>query len=114
MNFDVVIVNYYSGERLNALLSLARDFFGDATIYIVNNSPDEAVASHVTAAADVVYIRNDRNVGFAAAVNQAVRRELAEAIVLINPDITGISGDAQLIAQAFASDERLAAVAVKL
>ena len=74
MNFDVVIVNYYSGERLNALLSLARDFFGDATIYIVNNSPDEAVASHVTAAADVVYIRNDRNVGFAAAVNQAVRQ----------------------------------------
>lgn len=114
MTVDLILVNYFSSDRLRDNYASIRDFFPDATVYLVNNSVDDRIPADVLRAPRTVYIENPTNVGFATAVNQAFRRGRGTYVALVNPDISSISGSFGFIAREFEVDARTAAVAVQL
>jgi GT2 family glycosyltransferase len=87
----VVIVNFESGDRLASLLrSLQSD--DDTNVIVVDNHSQDDSASPAgdhAVWAGVEFIRNDRNIGFAAAANQgaaAAGAAASEWLLFLNPD----------------------------
>ena len=115
MRVDVVVVNYRSAALIGRAIAVARELAGaDAGVIVVDNSPGDGAAEAVHAAAPAAaIIRNARNRGYAAAVNQAVAASAAEVLLLINPDVQEVAGSMADVATAFA-DPRVAAVVPRL
>jgi len=91
MNIAVVIVTYNSADTLRACLdALARQTMKPARTLIVDNASPMGFPSDAVKGRDVELIFNDRNVGFAAANNQALARLYADptvdCVALLNPD----------------------------
>ena len=86
---SVVIVNYNVREFLRqALNSVTRALAGiRSEVFVVdNNSVDGSVAMVSQEFPDVQVIANRKNVGFAAANNQAIRKAKGEYLLILNPD----------------------------
>lgn len=86
---SVVIVNYNVRDFLSqALRSLERSAEGlDVEIFVVdNNSVDGSVDMVLRDFPHVRLIRNDRNVGFSRANNQAIRQAAGQYLFILNPD----------------------------
>jgi N-acetylglucosaminyl-diphospho-decaprenol L-rhamnosyltransferase len=113
---DVVVVNYHSGRVLSRAIEAAEAFLGDAArLFIVDNSVgDGAVQTVRELVPEATVIENDRNRGFAAAVNQAVAAGDGEVVLLLNPDIGQLSGSFAGVDAIFRSNARVGAVAVRL
>lgn len=84
----VVMVTYncadWVGRCLDALpASLAGR---SAEVVVVDNASSDGSAAAVAAHPGVRLVENERNVGFAAAVNQGVRASSAPWVLLLNPD----------------------------
>lgn len=90
----VVILNYNSGDVLRPCLQSLeqQDFGGQLAIWVVdNNSSDDSVAMVQREFPNVHLIALERNDGFSAGNNVALRRilaqsELPDAILVLNPD----------------------------
>ena len=81
----VVIPTLVADEQLTQCLdALERQAFTDFEVIVVDNSGRRAVRAR----AGMRVIANDRNVGFGAAVNQAVRESSAPFIAALNDDTT--------------------------
>lgn len=79
----VVVPTLAADEQLDKCLkSLERQSFSDFEVIVVDNSGRRAVAPR----AGVRVIANDRNIGFGAAVNQAIRQSAAPFIAALNDD----------------------------
>jgi GT2 family glycosyltransferase/CelD/BcsL family acetyltransferase involved in cellulose biosynthesis len=115
MSLDVVIVNYHSTSLIGRTVALAREFGGESTrIIVVDNSPGDGAADVVrAAAADATVITNPVNLGYAAAVNLAMSAAGAEVVLLLNPDVSRISGRREDVTDAFC-EPRVAAVVTRL
>jgi N-acetylglucosaminyl-diphospho-decaprenol L-rhamnosyltransferase len=113
---DVVIVAYHSGEMLERCLAMLTTFLPSRSrIIIVDNSPDDPSASTAVARTpETELLREPRNVGFAAAVNHALRESAAPLVLLVNPDIVSIEGSFAAIEELFARRRDAGAVAVRL
>lgn len=86
---SVVIVSYNVCQLLDECLqSVKRALEGiDGDIWVVdNNSTDHTVEQLQPLHADVHFIANHDNVGFARANNQAIRQSDSEYVLLLNPD----------------------------
>jgi len=91
----VVIVNYQSGERLLRCLESLRFTGAKQNISVLvrvvdNNSSDDSLDRARDEAArqpNISIDRADRNLGFAGAINRAVRDSRADAYLVLNPDI---------------------------
>lgn len=85
---SVVVVAYESGRMLADCLAAVRgQTVKDLEIVLVDNaSRDGAAQAAAQADRDIVFIPNDANLGFAAAVNQAARAARGRWLALINPD----------------------------
>jgi GT2 family glycosyltransferase len=106
----IVIVNYRDPGRVKAATAAARRFLGEtAPVIAVDNSPH----SEGLADSGFLVICNESNLGYAAAVNAAVRSAKTPLLLLLNPDITSFDGTFGAIAAAFA-DEGVAAVSPQL
>jgi GT2 family glycosyltransferase len=86
---DIVIVNFNTCHELDACLRSIFDAPPDALheVFVVDNASDDGSVAHVRAAwprATVVAL--DRNIGFAAANNIALRRSVAPLVLLLNSD----------------------------
>jgi GT2 family glycosyltransferase len=99
MNIDVVIVNWNSGYHLcRCLESLAG--MGDektlvhAVTVVDNASTDESLQfpSCLYQILPLTVIKNDDNLGFAAACNQGAAATAAEFLLFLNPDVVLQSG----------------------
>lgn len=93
----IVIVNFNSGQYLARCLASIAEHARDARVIVVDNaSTDGSDRAAETALGDVAIVRNDRNRGFAAAVNQGVRMSRADEglIMLLNPDCQLLAGAA--------------------
>jgi GT2 family glycosyltransferase/CelD/BcsL family acetyltransferase involved in cellulose biosynthesis len=112
---DVVIVNFHSAPLIERTAALARGFGGEnAGVVMVDNSPGDGAAEALRAAdPEATILTNRVNRGYAAAVNQAVATCEAETVLLLNPDVQGISGRCSDVLEAF-RDERVAAVVTRL
>jgi GT2 family glycosyltransferase len=92
---DVVVVNYNgaSGGMLErCLTSVARTQYTNFRITVVDNgSTDGSTSLAQRTCPDAHLIRNDRNLGFAAAGNQAFRLALGnntDYVAIVNDDVT--------------------------
>lgn len=88
-NVDIVIVNYNTREYLkicleNLISGMARK--ETKTIIVDNASTDGSAEMVEKEFPSVILVRNSQNLGFAAAVNQAIRLSSSSYILLLNPD----------------------------
>ncbi len=88
-DIGIVIVTYNSGDEIGPCLDAAAK--SGAEIVVVDNASSDHTAAEVERRG-VRLIRNERNLGFAAAVNQGFRALTANYMVLLNPDAKLQSG----------------------
>lgn len=91
---DIIIVNYRSTDFLfNSLKSLYNTIQDiPIQIFVQNNDEKDGLECVKSMFPDVVFSRNRYNMGFAKAINQALRQTRAPYIMLINPDTVVKSG----------------------
>jgi len=109
MKISVALLTYNSADDVvECLSSLA-----DATdIVIVDNASSDGTVELIRAKfPSVRVIVNERNVGFAAAANQAVRATDADAVFLVNPDCVVRPGSIDALVRCLDAHERAGAVA---
>jgi GT2 family glycosyltransferase len=92
---SILIVNWNTRDRvLRCLDSLAAATDShSAEVVVVDNGSVDGSPDALARLTDVVLLRNDRNLGFATAVNQAYRRSSGELVLLLNSDV-GLTGEA--------------------
>ncbi len=85
---DIVIVNYNSTDFLTECLASVRNALKDrpAKIYVQDNASKDRPERIRALFHDVVLNINSSNLGFAKAVNQALRQGHGEYVILLNPD----------------------------
>ena len=88
LTIDVIIVNYNSTDYLlKCIDSIYRSLKGRcANIFVEDNASTDGVHRINHRFPDVHVNLNRLNIGFGAAVNQAIKKGLSPYIVLINPD----------------------------
>ena len=89
MKISVVIVNYkvkfFLEQCLHSLYKAGANT--EMEVFVVdNNSGDDSVEYLRKRFPKVIFIENTKNVGFAKANNQAIRKSKGELILLLNPD----------------------------
>ena len=70
-------------------LDSLRDSLGESPfeVIVVDNGSIDGSGEVLERRDEITLIRNDRNLGFAAAVNQAYRRSTGEFVLLLNSDV---------------------------
>jgi len=83
---DTIIVTYQSSQHVGGAIACLETSKEVGRVVIVDNaSGDESVAAARRAGVDVVR-QNERNIGFACAVNIGLRDTDADLVLLLNPD----------------------------
>ena len=80
----IVVVTHNSADVIGACLDAALRTGAD--VLVVDNASSDGTVEEVRRHSGVGLIRNPRNAGFAAAVNQGVRALANQALLLLNPD----------------------------
>ena len=89
MKLSIVIVNYNVKHFLEQCLMSVREAVKgtEAEIFVVDNNSVDGSAELVRGKfPEVIFIRNDSNLGFSKANNIAIHRAKGEYILLLNPD----------------------------
>ncbi len=113
MDLSIIIVNWNAKEfLLPCLESLEREIEGLAVeIFVVDNGSTDGSGSAIRERFPAVTVfENGRNLGFARANNQALRRSVGKYALLLNPD-TRIKEGAIRCLLSFMEDQPKAAVA---
>lgn len=100
--FDLVIVNYNTREDLiRCLASLTGERpSGLRRVFVVDNASTDGSVDAVRARwSDIEVVALDRNVGFAAANNVALRRATAPLVILLNADTIVPAGALDTLAE---------------
>ena len=85
MTSAAIVVTYNSARQVERCLSALVE--GATEVYVVDNASTDGTSGVVRARfPHVRLIENRENVGFAAAVNQALEQTDADAVLLVNPD----------------------------
>ncbi len=86
---SILIVNWNTRELILRCLDAlpgSADASSIETIVVDNGSTDGSAAA-LSGRRDIELVRNDRNIGYAAAVNQAFRLSRGELVLLLNSDV---------------------------
>jgi N-acetylglucosaminyl-diphospho-decaprenol L-rhamnosyltransferase len=112
----VLVVAYHSGKVLNRSLAAVEAFAPEGSLVIViDNSPEDLSAAQAVASfAEGRLLSEPTNVGFAAAVNDGLALSTAEIILLVNPDISSVTGSFDEVRDLFDRNAAVGAVAVHL
>ena len=86
---SILIVNWNTRDRvLRCLDSLAAATEGiPSEVIVVENGSVDGSPDALARRADIILLENDRNLGYAAAVNQAYERSSGELVLLLNSDV---------------------------
>ena len=105
----VVIVNYNGGDEVvDCLHSLVSE--SPAEIVVVDNASMDGSDRRIESTfPSVRMLRNDRNLGFAAPVNQGVRATTAPYVFVVNQDAIVKAGSVDALARALDAHPRAAA-----
>jgi GT2 family glycosyltransferase len=88
MSFDIIYVNYKSTDYLlKSLKSVFVSLNGlSANVYVQDNNSEDNVDRIWEIFPEVRLSKNDQNLGFSKAVNQALKLSTSRYILLLNPD----------------------------
>ena len=89
MYLTVILVTYHSAAHLPACAAALGPALGERRAHIVvvdNASTDGSAAGARRLWPAATVVENERNVGFAAAVNQGLAQAAGRAVLLLNPD----------------------------
>ncbi len=89
MDLSIIIVNYNVKYFLEQCLHSVQRACGvlQTEVFVVdNNSVDGSCAMVQEKFPDVILIRNDQNLGFSVANNQAIKKSSGRYVLLLNPD----------------------------
>jgi N-acetylglucosaminyl-diphospho-decaprenol L-rhamnosyltransferase len=112
---SIVIVNWNSGDLLERCLrSLAANAVGCEVIVVDNASEDGSLESACAAAPSVTVLRNDANMGFAAANNRGWRASRGNPVLFLNPDTESMPGSVSKLADSITQDSTVWAAGGKL
>jgi N-acetylglucosaminyl-diphospho-decaprenol L-rhamnosyltransferase len=100
----VVVVTYNSGGCIRACLQALVRFTQWKVVLVDNNSTDDTVSEARTAFPGVHTLTNSRNVGFAAAVNQAAKIAEGDFLLILNPDTIATAGSLDKLAEVLRAD----------
>jgi GT2 family glycosyltransferase len=92
---SAVLVNYNAGPELRLALRSIVDEFGASeweAVVVDNASSDGSGAIVEEFAPNARLLRNERNVGFATAVNQGLAASTAPLVLIMNPDCRLVAG----------------------
>jgi GT2 family glycosyltransferase len=109
---SILIVNWNTRERvMGCLASLPKDVPGlSREVIVIDNGSVDGSGEALARQADITLVRNERNVGYAAAVNQAYNRSSGELVLLLNSDVTLTSDALECLTQFLSSHPDAAAV----
>lgn len=114
---SIAIVNWNTREMLDDCLRSIREAPDEITreVIVVDNASADGSAEMVAADhPEVTLIANERNVGYAAANNQAIRASSGELVLLLNADIVVHPGALDALAQVLRERPEAAAAAPRL
>lgn len=114
---DIVVVTFNSEACIEANLLSINDFFGTGgyrLLVIDNASTDSTLTKLRDSGIPYELVTNERNLGFAAAVNRGLQIVDSEVVLLLNPDVSRLDGDKEAVRRIFAADTRVASVAGSL
>lgn len=94
MKLSIIIVNYNSAVFLDQCLESLSSPDGipsDWEVIIVDNASKESIEYQVSRVkektkSNILLIENEKNVGFATANNQGIKKSIGEYVLLLNPD----------------------------
>jgi GT2 family glycosyltransferase len=113
---DVIIVNFNS---TNYLLRCVQSIYGNASrlggeIYVQDNGSQDEAGRVVKHFPDVVLTMHGRNVGFAKAVNAAIKKSTAPYLLILNPDTYAAEGSLEDILDFMEGNPDVAIVGPKI
>jgi GT2 family glycosyltransferase len=109
---SILIVNWNTRERvMQCLASLPKDVPGlSREVIVIDNGSVDGSREALARQANITLVRNERNVGYAAAVNQAYKRSSGEFVLLLNSDVTLTSDALDCLTQFLSSHPDAAGV----
>ncbi|MFN2462471.1 MAG: glycosyltransferase family 2 protein [Candidatus Dormibacteria bacterium] len=112
----MILVTYGAWEWTARCLAALTETIGDVRyeLICVDNASPDGSAERMAAMPEVHLIRNARNVGYGAAVNQAVMRAKAAYILLLNTDAIVQPGWLEPLRQVLIAEDDVAAVSARL
>lgn len=115
-HIDIVIVNWNGRRYLPACLAaLAQQTHQEVTIWLVDNgSTDDSVDYVQSHHPQVRLLTNERNLGFAAANNQAIRAGHAPYVLTLNNDTVPDANAVELLVRAMEQHPRAGMAASKM
>lgn len=115
VEFSVVIVNYASWPlTLRCVESLRRTGFEDFEVVVVDNDARRPAEAPEDLPENTTLIRNERNLGFARAVNRGVAASSGELVVLVNPDSLVEEGFFERVSAFFDANQRAGVVGPRI
>lgn len=87
--FSLIIVNYNSSQKTNKLLlSVQKNIYQKIGEIIIVDNKSQDIKFLNTNDKKIKIIKNNKNLGFAKAVNQGIKISKNKLIILLNPDTT--------------------------
>ncbi|MFA9289416.1 MAG: glycosyltransferase family 2 protein [Weeksellaceae bacterium] len=106
---SIIIINYKTPDLTLSVVNML-DLSPETELIVVDNSPTSELKDNLSQKKQLTYIKNSKNIGFAAAVNQAANQSRGEWLVLLNSDTkTDIKALQKLITIAEKHDAQVAA-----
>lgn len=81
------VVTYNSSDEINTVLESLTKYIEEQNIYVIDNNSKDGTIEAVAKYRSVKLIRNEKNLGFGAAHNQAINRVSSRYHIIVNPDI---------------------------
>jgi N-acetylglucosaminyl-diphospho-decaprenol L-rhamnosyltransferase len=99
---SIVVVNWNSGQLLERCVqSLLANAAGCQILIVDNASTDSSLLFADKLPDDLTILRNDRNMGFAAASNSGWRAGKGDYVLFLNPDAECLPGSVRCLEQTF-------------
>jgi GT2 family glycosyltransferase len=91
--YSIIIVNFNGGPLIMKCLDSVFQHTSDFELILVdNNSTDQSAAEAIRRYPQITLLKNQRNLGFAAANNVGIGKSRGSWIVLLNPDTIATNG----------------------
>lgn len=111
---SVVIVNFNAGELLREAVLSALYCSSVSDVVIVDNFSSDDSLDRVPQDERVSIVRNNRNIGFAAANNIGIMRSRSDCVLLLNPDCRLAPGAIERLTEVLLSSDQIGMVGPRL